>query len=100
MSLDPNELDVDDYYELEIKERKLLDDWLKSLGGHPTRTRKLILRTQDQCVLAEEYIVDERGNPINTFNYKTKDIEVNTFEFYYGDNLAPIWKAISKGGGN
>lgn len=87
MTRPENELNIDDYYELSVKDRQLLDAWLKKLGGNPIRTRKLTLH--DDHVITEEYVVT--SDNLLTYNRKTRDVDILVREFEY-DLPPPIWK--------
>lgn len=82
-----NQVNVDDYYDMPLENRTILDDWLKSLGGVPAKTRLITL--YKDYIEVEEYRLSVEGKFI--YNWKTKDIEVDVRQLPF-EVPPPVWK--------
>jgi hypothetical protein len=89
MAIADNELDIDDYYKLSVKDQTELDDWLRGIGGFPNKTRKLTLK--DGICLAEEYLLDDHDRL--TWDKRTRDVETMFRELRYKQEPS-VWKKI------
>lgn len=83
---DPNRLNVDDYFSLTLRDRTRLDDWLTSLGGHPTKTKELILDTIAKTVTAIEYLFDSESK-VYTARTIIGEVEIS----YAYEEGPPVW---------
>lgn len=87
MKKDPNLLDVDDYYNLTVIDRCKLDTWLKTLGGHPGRTKTLLFDKIAKKVTATEFLFETSRNRDYTKNQIVGELE----NIYYYEEEPPEW---------
>lgn len=83
-----NILDAYDYLDLTLQDRNLLDDWLKSIGGAPNRTKSLNIDRETKKIIATEYLLDKTGG--NNYSHHTILGEIENI--YHFEKEPPVWK--------
>lgn len=86
-SKDPDFLTVDDYIDMGVRSRSLLDDWLKSIGCPANKTKNIRIDHEAKTIVATQFVVENNGKRYTT------DTILGTEEItYHYDEEPPAWK--------